>query len=140
MAPPWEGGKKGYLNGALVAATPIYGKTLQKSSPTELIDFDLETWHRALCTQALQSLYINDDPELTLTYFTTMSNFGETYFYTPCKLCLWEGILFSRCPSKRPSDHVSVMFCFLNILKNHLWNFIKFCKHVLMYKTNTTDE
>ena len=24
--------------------------------------------------------------------------------YTPRKLCLWEGILFSRCPKVRPSD------------------------------------
>ena len=43
--------------------------------------------------------------------------------YTPRKLCLWEGILFSRCPSVRPterkSDRASVTFCFLNILKNH---------------------
>ena len=140
MGPPWEGGKKVYLNGALVAATPIYGKTLQKSSPTELIDFDLETWHRALCTQALQSLYINDDPELTLTYFTTISNFGETYFYTPANCVCGRVYCFHVVrPNGRPTN-VSVMFCFLNILKNHLWNFIKFCKHILMYKTNTTDE
>ena len=35
--------------------------------------YDLETWHVALGTQALQS-YINDDPGLTLTYFTARSN------------------------------------------------------------------
>ena len=43
--------------------------------------------------------------------------------YTPRKLCLWEGILFSRCPNERPTDHpterVSVTFCFLNNFKNH---------------------
>ena len=41
----------------------------------------------------------------------------------------------------RPTDRVSVTyvtFCFLNILKNHRWNFIKFCKHIHMYKANTT--
>ena len=32
-------------------------KNLLKSSPTELIVYDHETWHGALCTQALQSLY-----------------------------------------------------------------------------------
>ena len=42
--------------------------------------------------------------------------------------------------SVRPTDCVSVTFCFLNILKNHWWNFIKFCKHIHMYKANTTDE
>ena len=44
-------------------------------------------------------------------------------YYTPRKLCLWEGILFSRCPSERstdrPSECASVTFCFLNILENH---------------------
>ena len=35
--------------------------------------------------------------------------------YTPRKLCLWVGILFSRCPSVRSS----VTFCFLNIFKIH---------------------
>ena len=30
------------------------------------------------------------------------------YFYTPRKLCLWEGILFSRCPSERPTDRPNV--------------------------------
>ena len=28
-------------------------------------------------------------------------------------------ILFSRCPSERTNESVSVTFCFLNILKNH---------------------
>ena len=35
--------------------------------------FDLETWHVALGTQALL-VYVNDDPGLTLTYFTSRSN------------------------------------------------------------------
>ena len=43
--------------------------------------------------------------------------------YTPRKLCLWEGILFSRCPkvspSDRPTDCVSETFCFFNNFKNH---------------------
>ena len=35
--------------------------------------YDLETWHEAVCTQ----VYTNDDPELTLTHFKTMSNFAK---------------------------------------------------------------
>ena len=39
--PPWEIGKKVYINGpghmTKMAATPIYDKNLQKSFPTELI-------------------------------------------------------------------------------------------------------
>ena len=54
------------------------------------------------------------------------------YFYTPRKLCLWEGILFSR-PSVRPS----VTFCFLNNLKSHGWNLIKPCIHIHIYRANT---
>ena len=39
---------------------------------------------------------------------------SSTFLY-PRKLCLWEGILFSSCPTVR----VSVTFCFLNNFKNH---------------------
>ena len=39
VEPPWEGGTKVYINGpghmTKMAATPIYGKTLQKSSSPE---------------------------------------------------------------------------------------------------------
>ena len=76
------------------------------------------------------------------------SNFGfknlERYNYTPPpppqkkKICLWEGILFSCCPSVQRNESVSVTFCFLNILESLCWNFIKLCKNILMYKANTT--
>ena len=60
VEPPWEGGMKVSINGTghmtKMAATPIYGKKLQKSSSTEL-SYDHETWHGALCTQALRKLY-----------------------------------------------------------------------------------
>ena len=35
-----------------MAATPIYGKNLEKSLQNQLAD-DLETWYVALCTQVL---------------------------------------------------------------------------------------
>ena len=38
------------------------------------MSYDLETWHVASLTQALQTLYKWDDPGLTLTYFTARSN------------------------------------------------------------------
>ena len=44
----------------------------------------------------------------------------------------------SVCPTIRSSDRVSVTLSFLNILKNHCWNFIKFCKHIHRYKANTS--
>ena len=41
VEPPWEVGKKAYINGTghmtKMAAMPIYGKNFQKSSPSELI-------------------------------------------------------------------------------------------------------
>ena len=53
-----------------MAAMPIYGKNLKKSSsPEPEVLYDLETWHVASRTQALQS-----DPGLTLTYFMARSN------------------------------------------------------------------
>ena len=39
------------------------------------------------------------------------------FLYTR-KVCLWAGILFSCCPCVRLCVCVSVMFCFLNILKS----------------------
>ena len=46
------------------------------------------------------------------------------------------GILFSRCPSVRPS----ATLCILNNSKSHCWIFIKPCKHVHICKTNTLDK
>ena len=40
----------------------------------------------------------------------------------------------------RTSVRPSVTFCFLNILKSHCWIFIKPCKHVHIYKTNTLNK
>ena len=78
MEPPLEGGTKVYINGpghmTKMAAMPIYGKNLKKLLLQIQMSYDLETWHVASGTQALQFLYINDDPELTLTYFTARSN------------------------------------------------------------------
>ena len=45
-----------------MAATPIYGKNLQKSNCPMIMKLGM-----------LYKVYINDDPELTLTYLTTMS-------------------------------------------------------------------
>ena len=42
--------------------------------------FDFETWHVASGTQALQSFFLNDDPGLTLTYFTARSNLAAYTF------------------------------------------------------------
>ena len=59
--PPWEGGTKVYINGpghmTKMAAMPIYGKNLKKLLLQNHKSYDLETWHVASGTQALQSLY-----------------------------------------------------------------------------------
>ena len=61
VEPPWEGGKKVYFNGpghmTKMTAMPIYGKNLQKYTPTETKSYEHEAWHGELCTQFLQSLY-----------------------------------------------------------------------------------
>ena len=64
-----EGGTKVYINGpghmTKMAAMPIYGKNLLKSSSPEppQKSYDLETWY-----VASYKGYINDDPGMTLTY------------------------------------------------------------------------
>ena len=59
--PPWEGGTKVYINGqghmTKMAAMPIYGKNLLNHLLQNQKSYDLETWHEALVTQALQGLY-----------------------------------------------------------------------------------
>ena len=61
VEPPWEGGTKVYINGpghmTKMAAMPIYGKNLKNLLLQNQKSYNLETWHVALGTQALQSLY-----------------------------------------------------------------------------------
>ena len=73
VEPSWEGGAKICINGpghmTNMAATPIYVKNLKTSSPEPEIQLGMQ--HRGL---KLYKVYINDDPGLTLTYFTARSN------------------------------------------------------------------
>ena len=84
MALPWEGGNKVYINGPShmnkMAAMPIYGKNLQKSFSYRtdrpmIMKLGMEHYKLKLYT-----FYINDDPELTLTYFTTLSILEKLVF------------------------------------------------------------
>ena len=52
---------------------PYMVKTFKNLLLQNQKSYDLETWHVALGTQVLQN-YINEDPGLTLTYFTARSN------------------------------------------------------------------
>ena len=52
---------------------PYMVKTLKKSSSPEPKDHDLVAWYVALGTRA-HRICSNDDPRLTLTYFTARSN------------------------------------------------------------------
>ena len=56
-----------------MAAMPIYGKNLKKSSSPEPKADDLETWYAASGLKYYQ-VCSNHDPGLTLTYFTTRSD------------------------------------------------------------------
>ena len=61
VEPLWEGGTKVYINGpghmTKMAAMPIYSKSLKNLLLQNQMSNDLETWHVASVTQALQSLY-----------------------------------------------------------------------------------
>ena len=83
MEPLQEGGKKVYINGqghmTKMAAMSIWLKpskifSYRTNSPMTL---KLGMEHYEL---KLYKVYINDDPELTLTYFTTMSNLVKVVF------------------------------------------------------------
>ena len=76
---------------------------------------------------------------LTLTYAADPKS-RQHFHYTPRKLCLCWGILFSLCPCVCACVRPSVTFCFFNNLESHCWIFIKPCKHVHICKTNNLDK
>ena len=78
MESPWDGGTKVCSNGpghmTKMAAMPIYGKNLKKifySGTKRPMTLKLGTQHWVL---EYYQVYSNDDPGLTLTYFTARSN------------------------------------------------------------------
>ena len=82
VEPPWDEGMKDCLNGpghmTSMAARPMYGKNIK----TILLLWnqtanDLESWYAASGTQVLP----NNDPGLTLSYFTAMSNLVYMFLY-----------------------------------------------------------
>ena len=84
VEPPWEGGTKVYINGpgymTKMAATPIYGKNPSKiffSKTSRPIFTKLGMYHWGLLPIIV---YINDDPGVTLTYFTARSNLETKAF------------------------------------------------------------
>ena len=74
VEPPWEGGKKVYVNGpghmTKMATTPMKKSSKISSRAGSPIILKLCMQHQGL---NLFNVYINDDPRLNLTYFTTMS-------------------------------------------------------------------
>ena len=78
VEPPWERGTKVYVNGpghmTKLATTPIYGKNPSKiffPRTGRPIFTKLGMKHRELLPIII---FINDDPGVTLTYFTARSN------------------------------------------------------------------
>ena len=83
MEPPWEVGKKAYINGTghmtKMVAMLVYGKKLSKffyRTYSPLI-MKLRMGQYVL---RLYKVYINNDLELTLTHFKTMSNLAKLVF------------------------------------------------------------
>ena len=75
MKPPWDGGMKIYSNSpghmTSMATMPIYGKNLFFSGTKRPMTLNIGIQHWALKYHQVCS---NDDPKLTLTYFTVRSN------------------------------------------------------------------
>ena len=85
MEPPWEVGKKVYINGTghitKMATMLIYGK----KNPLKILSYRTSSpMIIKLCMEQyvlkLYKVYINDVPELTLTHFKTMSNLAKLFF------------------------------------------------------------
>ena len=77
MEPSCVGVKKILVNGhgnmTKMTAMPIYGKTLKNLLLWNQKADDLESWFAASGARVVVFLF-NDDPGLTLTYFTARSN------------------------------------------------------------------
>ena len=96
VEPPWDGGTKVCSNGpghmTKMAAMPIYGKKNLLLRNQKVYDLELGMQHRVL---EYYQIYSNDDPGLTLTYFTARSNLvpyafvlekDNVYFSNYCSL------------------------------------------------------
>ena len=83
MELPFGRGIKLYTSGSghmtEMTAMPIYGKNLLKiffrNNSHVILKLDMDRY-----VLNVDKVYINDDPELTLTYFTTMSNLTKLIF------------------------------------------------------------
>ena len=79
MEPPREGGMREYINSpghmTKIAAMPIYSKISYRTNSPMIMKLGMEHYELKLYT-----VCINDDPELNLTYFTTMSNLEKLVF------------------------------------------------------------
>ena len=68
---------KVYMNGqghmTKMATMAINSKNVENLLLQNQKAYDFETWCETSGNGALQSLYINHDPGMTLTYFTAMS-------------------------------------------------------------------
>ena len=97
-------------------------------------------------TLSCYPFYLDLFIELLLQIKTVVSisdfyHFFETLLYPPQTVFVGGYTVFrSVRTNDRPIECVFVMLCFLNNFKNHRWNFIKFCKHIHMYKANTTNK
>ena len=95
MAPPWDGGMKVCSNGpghmTKMAAMPIYGKNLNKSSSLEPKGDDLETWYAASDARVLPSLFkwwpwVDHDPRSNLVPYAFV---WEKLKKVKQRICLW---------------------------------------------------
>ena len=79
----WDGGTNVCPNGpghmTKMATMPIYGKNLKNLLLRNQKADDLESWYASSGARVLTNCS-NDDPGLTLTYFTARSNFVPNAF------------------------------------------------------------
>ena len=87
-------GEKSYINGTghmtKMAAMLIYGKNLQKSSPTELIVMKIMKLGMEQYVLKLYKVDLNIVIELTVTHFQTMSNWTKLVFFLTYSRCRYQ--------------------------------------------------
>ena len=84
VEPPWDVGKKVYINGsghmtkmaAMLIMLKAFKKFSYRSNSPLIMKVGMEQY-----VLKLYKVYINDDSELTLTYFKTLSNLANLFLY-----------------------------------------------------------
>ena len=94
--------------------------------------------HQAVFSSILPSPVLFISTKCSFCFYDKFIRGGHIVIIPPANFVCGGYTVFTL--SVRPCKRPSVTFGFLNILKSHCWIFIKPCKYIHIWKTNTLDK